>query len=286
MTWWMKIFAKIILSRLPFGYGFWRRLSLFCHGAMDDPEYVLRNFDGHYLAAGRPGAGAGFRALELGPGDTLASVLIVRGLGGEFCWLVDAGDFARKEMGLYRNIAANLQKQGVSVPSLEGVEDVEAMLVQCRGRYLTNGLAGLRMIPDASLDFIWSQAVLEHVRKHEFLDTARELRRILKPNGACSHRIDLRDHLDAGLNNLRFSDGLWESAFFARSGFYTNRIGFREMLTCFEMAGFEFEVGRVDRWSTPPIARGAMDSHFQDRAEEDLCVSGFNIVLRPSHAEQ
>jgi SAM-dependent methyltransferase len=281
LPWWLKILAKIILSRLPFGYSFWQRLSLFRHGAMDDPDYVFRNFDQHYEAAGKPGSGEGFAALELGPGDSLASALVINGMGGAACWLVDAGDFARKDMEIYKTIATSLQSRGVSAPDLKGITSTEGMLSLCEAHYLTNGLEGLRTIPDSSVDFIWSQAVLEHVRKHEFSDTMKELRRILKPTGACSHRIDLRDHLSANLNNLRFSNRVWESAFFTESGFYTNRLGYEDILAEFNSAGFEIDVGHVDRWEKPPLPRWKLSREFLYRTDIDLTVSGFNVILRP-----
>jgi SAM-dependent methyltransferase len=282
LPWWLKIFAKIVLSRLPFAYRFWQRLSLFRHGAMDEPEYVLGNFEKHYDAAGNPGAGGAFAALELGPGDTLASALVVSGLGGGSCWLVDAGEFASNDIDVYRTIATSLQGWGIPAPDLEGIDNVKEMLTRCRARYLINGLDGLRAIPDSSIDFIWSQAVLEHVRKHDFEDTVLELRRVLKPNGACSHRIDLRDHLSASLNNLRFSNAVWESEFFASSGFYTNRIGYGEMLATFRAAGLEVEVGQVDRWERLPLPRRKLAREFRHRTEDDIAVSGFNVILRPT----
>ncbi len=281
MSWWLKILAKIVLSRLPFGYRFWQRLSLFRHGAMDNPEYVLRNFEKHYAAAATPGAGQAFTALELGPGDTLASALVVNGKGGGACWLVDVGEFARKEIDIYRGIAADLRNRGVPAPDLRDVDDVQAMLGQCHAQYLSNGLTGLRTIPDASVDFIWSQAVLEHIRKDDFADTMEELRRVLRPNGVCSHRVDLRDHLSAGLNNLRFPDMVWESSFFASSGFYTNRIGFSEILAVFQAAGFAVEVRAVDRWVNLPLPRVKMAAQFRDRSGNDLSISGFDVVAWP-----
>ena len=57
-----------------------------------------------------------------------------------------------------------------------------------------------------------------------------------------SHQIDLRDHLGGGLNNLRFSDSLWESNFFVKSGFYTNRISFDKMISIFENISFKYEI--------------------------------------------
>jgi SAM-dependent methyltransferase len=281
MPWWLKIAAKVVLSRLPFGYGFWQQLSLFRHGAMDEPDYVLRNFREHYAAAGEPGAGEAFTALELGPGDSLASALVAKGLGGGECWLVDAGDFARKDIDVYRQIALALAERGVAVPDLDGIDDCDAMLARCQARYLCDGLAGLRRIPDASVDFIWSQAVLEHIRRRDFADTVAELRRVIRPSGVSSHRIDLRDHLSTGLNNLRFPSALWEREFLACSGFYTNRIGFAEMVDAFEAAGFEVAITKQDRWPALPLPRSKMAPEFRHRSEEDILVSGFNVVLRP-----
>ena len=59
-------------------------------------------------------------------------------------------------------------------------------------------------------------------------------------DGICVHRVDLNDHLGGRLNNLRFTDAIWESVLFRESGFYANR-----RLT-----------------------------------DEDLLVSGFDLVLR------
>lgn len=78
------------------------------------------------------------------------------------------------------------------------------VLAATNSQYFTDGLSSLRSIPTHSIDFIFSQAVLEHLRKHEFLDMMKELRRILKPTGICSHQVDLKDHLGGALNNLTF----------------------------------------------------------------------------------
>jgi hypothetical protein len=66
-----------------------------------------------------------------------------------------------------------------------------------------------------------------------------ECRRVLSDTGVASHSVDLKDHLEGGLNNLRFSEKLWESDFFVNSGFYTNRIQFYEMLNHFKEPGSE-----------------------------------------------
>jgi SAM-dependent methyltransferase len=157
---------------------------------------------------------------------------------------------------------------------------VQDVLRASNATYLTRGLQSLREIPTASVDFIWSHAVLEHVRKYEFLETIRECRRILKTGGICSHQVDLRDHLGGALNNLRFSERTWESAFFTKSGFYTNRIPYHRMLALFEQGGFAVEVKAVRRWQELPTPRERMAKEFQEASAEELCVCGFEVVLR------
>ena len=55
VPWRARIVGKIALSRLPAGYGMWRALSLFRHGAMDRPDYAYSVFSGHHRAAGMSG---------------------------------------------------------------------------------------------------------------------------------------------------------------------------------------------------------------------------------------
>lgn len=132
------------------------------------------------------------------------------------------------------------------------------------------------------MDFIWSQAVLEHIRKAEFLDTMLELRRIIRPDGVCSHVVDLKDHLGGRLNNLRFPENLWESNFMSSSGFYTNRIRYSEMVDIFAQAGFSVEVVSLKQWQNLPTPKAKMSEKFKNLLDEELCISGFSLLLRPN----
>lgn len=208
----------------------------------------------------------------------MATALIAKAHGAR-ALLVDAGGYARLDVALYRRLADALRAAGLTPPPLDDVADLNALLETCGASYLTQGLASLRMIDDAAVDLVFSQAVLEHVRKHEFLDTQRELARILKPGGVCSHRVDLRDHLGGGLNNLRFSERIWESPFFSRSGFYTNRIGFGEMTELFLQAGLLVDVTEVRRWDRLPIDHSHLSDEFREIPDEALNVFGFDVLL-------
>ena len=64
VPWHTKIIAKIILSRLPAAHAFWRRLDMFSHGAMDNPEYALQVFTTHFERTTFVRKHSGFVGLE------------------------------------------------------------------------------------------------------------------------------------------------------------------------------------------------------------------------------
>lgn len=276
--WFVKIAAKLVLKRLPAPYRLWKRLGLFEHGPGDDPAYGEAVFARHFALA-RPAAG--FTCLEMGPGDALTTAVLARAHGAAATWLVDVGDFAGRAMAPYRLLAGRLTAAGLPSPPDDALADRTTLLAWSNARYLTGGLASLREVPDASVDFLFSQAVLEHVRLAEFAATLAETRRVMRPGGVCSHRIDLRDHLGGALNNLRFPRGVWESRLFAESGFYTNRLRRGDLLALFADAGFAAEVVGEERWPRLPTPRRALARPFRDMPDAELLVSALDIVLRP-----
>lgn len=102
-------------------------------------------------------------------------------------------------------------------------------------------------LPDGSVDFVYSNAVLEHVRQPEYL--LRELARVLRSGGMMFHIIDLRDHAHCApgvygkaattgdwLNFLRYSETLWNLM-----GEGTNRLRYPEWRMLFSKNGFRIE---------------------------------------------
>jgi predicted SAM-dependent methyltransferase len=255
---------------------------MFSHGAMDRPDYALGVFKSHYDRTFFARKGRDFVGLEIGPGDSIASAIIARAHGADRCVLVDAGAYATKDLEPYRQVAKLLSDRGLEAPRLDGAASLREVLALCRGEYLTDGLTSLRDVPSASVDFIWSHAVLEHIRVDEFLPTMRELRRIVRSDGVCSHRVDLQDHLGGQLNNMRIPSHLWERDWMARSGFYTNRIRMRQMVGLFEEAGFAVDVPWTAEWSRIPTARSSMAREFHNLSDADLLVYAFDAVLRPA----
>ncbi len=278
IPWQIRIVAKIILSRLPFNYRLWESMDLFKHGHMKNPEYALQVFEEHFNRVDFQRKNDNFVALELGPGDSLFSSIIARSFGAKRCYMVDVGAYASMEKKPYEALVKLLEDKGVPI-DIDAGSSVSDLIEECGGVYCTEGLKSLKAIPDQSVDFIWSQAVLEHIRFHEFKAIMNELRRVLRTGGVCSHRVDLKDHLGGGVNNLRLGSHIWETDWMASSGFYTNRIRFNEMINRFVNAGFDVHVIKKDKWPEIPISRQKMAAEFGEIDDEDLLVSGFDVTL-------
>lgn len=280
MKWAFKIIAKLILARLPIPYAFWKSIGIFRHGRMDTAEYPIKIFKLHTTRAFPAGMPSGLVMLELGPGDSIASALLAAASGAERIYLVDVGNFASRDIALYQSLANDMRTRGINVPDISSAKNLEDILQSCRAVYLTQGLMSLRTIPSNSLDFVWSHSVLEHVRKHEFVEVLQELKRIAKKGSKASHNIDFQDHLDGALNNLRFSESVWESDFFTKSGFYTNRIPAVTMHDMFKQAGYLIEEQDFGKWPALPIPRRCIHSSFADYKNEDLIVRTSHVLLQ------
>lgn len=277
LPWWAKIGGKLVLSRLPFRYQVWQVLGLFRHGKMDNTAYAIKVFTSHVEQVGNLSDLQGKVILEVGPGDSIATAIVASAYGARAI-LVDVGNFAKPELAFYRRLAEQLRSENLNPPDISQCESVDAILHACNAQYLTNGTQSLANVAENSVDIMFSQAVLEHVRKGEFSTFFQHCRRVIKPSGGASHVVDLKDHLGGSLNNLRFSEKLWESDFFSSSGFYTNRIQFEEMVSLVKQTGFEVNVVHVKRWDELPLSRNRMAEPFCDLSENELNVSGFSIT--------
>lgn len=278
IPWWLKMSAKIVLARLPARYAFWQSLGLFKHGPMEDPDYAYRVFRKHFDRSAFPRRQGGFVVAELGPGDSLGTALVAASLGAARCILVDVGNFARSDLEPYIALHEFLRKAGLRPPDISRARSIREVLELCNATYLTQGLASLRELDDCSVDFVFSNAVYEHIRRSEVAPMTREIARILTVGGVTSHSIDMKDHLGGGLANLRFADPVWESSWMASSGFYTNRLRASDFRTVFTEAGLDVDVLRQSRWTRAPLERSRLAPMFQHYSDEDLAVSDMDLV--------
>jgi len=284
LPWQVNVAVKLVLSRMPVSYRTWKKLGFFNAGLMDRPEYAFSVFDRHLRASGlcdtRGEGRRGFTCLELGPGDSVSSALIASSFGASHSWLVDVGPFATFDMSTYRDLASYLRQKGLPVIDLSAVQALHELLALCLGTYLTEGLKSLREIPSASVDFVFSHASLQQVRRREFLPVMKELRRIQKPDGVGSYSVSIRDYVGGSANDLRFSMRAWESPLMADAGFYTNRLRYSQMLGIFKEAGFEIEVRHVGKWDDLPLRREKLAPEFRKLSDDDLRIYEWDVLLR------
>ena len=220
--------------------------------------------------------------LELGPGNGLLTALYARSCGAEHIWLIDAERLAFPDVALFAKAEQLLSKCGLPVPGVGRACSMDIALGQLNTTYLTEGLASLQTVPDETIDFMFSNAVLEHIRLSEFPKIAKEMRRVLKPKGMASHVVDFRDHLQNGLNNLRFCERIWENEFMARSGFYTNRLNWPAMEKLLREAGLSVELRSFDIWPKGlPTPQRSMALPFKNMPPDELLVMGVHAITRP-----
>jgi hypothetical protein len=182
IPWYLKIPAKIVLSRLPFSHQTMFQLGMFKHGTMQKFDYARDVFTIHLNLAGintsQPIENQ--TILELGPGESLATAILAKSYGFDQTILVDVDRFALPTAETYKQLAEWITNQGWNDVQIHHCASTDEILSQVNASYRTNGLSTLKDIPDQSVDFIFSQAVLEHVRKRVFTATLAETYRIFK----------------------------------------------------------------------------------------------------------
>lgn len=281
VPWWIKIASKILLSRLPLGYSFWSKIELFKHGSMCEANISFPMILSHAQDAGVVSEVTLLRdninVLEFGPGDSISSAIVFDALGARSCTLVDIGAYASRDIEVYLAIIEQMKSAGVSVPSVlfDKVKKGEYFK-----EYKTNGFASLATIHDNTIDYSFSNAVVEHVLLEQVNLFFSEIKRISAPGAVSFHRVDLKDHLAEGLNNLRFRRDVWESDLFRLSGFYTNRLRLSDYEEIFNSLGLNYVVLRKRQWNNVPLSRKQLDKLFQGKSNSDLLVHGFDVLIK------
>lgn len=282
IPWFIKMGLKVFLSSLPVSYDFWKSLGIFKHGDISHNLVNLQTSFKEHVSYYRQCYGDVPKyCLELGPGDSIGHALSAYLQGIKGVWLIDVGDFATKDEGHYQSLYRYICSSEESVLSHEAFTEYsrDAILKRTGSHYCTSGLKSFDLIPEGHIDFSYSHAVLEHVRRDDFSDYMQQLYRVHKAGSLSRHWVDLHDHLGGALNSFRFSPKIWEGKLIGNAGFYTNRLTMADMVKYAKSAGFNVEIQRINKWKKLPTPRGAMHDYFKEKSEEELNVCTFLMVL-------
>ena len=279
MNWRLKFFLKIFLARLPITYQFWKKMRLFQHGQMNTLGYSEKIFTIHFTHFAKRKSKTGFTMLELGPGDSVLSALYAYLNGAGASYLLDVGNFASTDMRIYKDAFAKWCEKNIQKRPQPDFSSFNSFLMSINAQYFVDGPKGFQNIRDNSIDFIFSHSVLEHIRKAEFDIVFSELFRISKTGVISSHNIDYMDHLGGAQNNLRFSDAVWESRFFAESGFYTNRIPPHVLHKKVRDVGFKVLRERFGSWKGAAVDSKNIHSDLRDEYVQKLSAPTSSMVL-------
>jgi SAM-dependent methyltransferase len=231
---------------------------------------------------------AGKTVLEIGPGINMGCSMILAAYGAKPV-VVDRF-LAPWDREYHGKFYARLRQELSAIDPTADMRPLTA-LIETRGytdRAIHRVSASLEKapLPEASCDFIWSNAVLEHV--YDLDDSFRCLYRLTKPGGYNLHQVDFRDHrnFDKPLEYLLFSDEDFQTTFENAHSDCGNRWRLEEMTDRLVGAGFEVVDFIATETSRPEYLRGLLPrlrtcgSRYQDWPEDKLHILGGRYTLR------
>ena len=169
---------------------------------------------------------------------------------------------------------------------LRDAVSLEDLLARASVEYLAPADASATALPPASVDVVFSNAVLEHVPSAAIRAIMRETRRLLRPGGLAIHSVNCGDHFAyfdpniTAINYLKYSDrhwSLWNSRIL-----YQNRLRPSDFLTMAARAGLAVV---LEKWRPRPdllaaLPRMRIASVFRRYPPEQLCSTSLDFVAR------
>ena len=160
----------------------------------------------------------------------------------------------------------------------------QELLEYCCIRYHAPYDAAMTSLPDASVDFVFSNTVLEHVDQAGIHRLFTEMRRVLRPGGYMLHLIDLSDHFShqdktiTSINFLQFSDK--EFARYNTRFLFQNRLRASQWQHIFASHGFEIRhcQANIDQRAIPALPMLSLDANFQNLSVHDICTSSICVL--------
>lgn len=179
-----------------------------------------------------------------------------------------------------------IRQRAYSLPldALQGGDWNALLSCKAAGFAYANLDAARSILPSGQIDFMFSNAVLEHIREPE--EALDWYHRLLKPGGLAFHLIGLEDHRHDD-NPEQFAawafmaDGEYGPASTIRPDWWINGLRASQWRALFEKAGYEILSWQcTPTFPSPPDIRQRVRDEFRDLPEEDLRTFMLETVIR------
>ncbi len=254
-----------------------------------DAAYGAQVFVGYLAALGLTPASAaslrGRRILEIGPGHSLATALLLACTGARVS-VIDRFPAPWVKPYHMRLVRALLEWVATEHPALDPTPLREVLRHRGFVPAAVTTLRGALHEIDASLepfDVVLSNATLEHVD-----DVPRAIARlavVTAPGGVGMHQIDCRDHRDFGrpLEYLTLSEDRFRALFHETHGECGNRVRASAFVEAFRHAGFEVVEARSTLRAPSAYlvdVRSRIHPELLHITDDDLAVLSVHIHCR------
>jgi SAM-dependent methyltransferase len=309
MRWTTKVLIQRVLSRTPGGrqlYYLGQRLGGQLRGLSAEAKVKAAVRYAELLASVGENL-SGRRLLELGTGWVPVLPLVFWACGHESCETYDRVRLlrrrllptaARQVVDLARRADATalgrrLMKAGIDPNRVSALADrlekgatAESILETVRVRYHAPADARQTELPAGSMDVVFSNLVLQHVRAELLPGLMSEAQRVLRPHGYMLHSIDLSDmyaHSDATIppvHFLRYSEEAY--AKYNTCFCHQNRWRASSYEKLFRDNGFEIVEwqARVCAESQAAVQNLALHDDYRSLTPEDICTTSVWVLAR------
>lgn len=287
MGWRTRVAKQAVLVRLPFGTAL-RRFKRRMVGYEPDPSNLNNTIEClDIMRAALAEQGRSFKnaeVLEIGSGwfPTIPILMCVEGAKS-----VRMSDLnLHMDEVTFQSTLRYLKNRFPDHKALQAINRLEDLPVS----YMVPFAAA--DVPDASLDFIVSRTVLEHIDPDVIVTLHRELLPKLKKDGLVVHVVDHSDHLEhrdksiSKLNFLTWSTG-WHRWINALTREGENRLRHHEYPALFQRAGYDLlsGTGTIHEGALKSLEAMKLAEPFATMPKAELAVLTSTYVLSPTQGK-
>ena len=236
------------------------------------------------------------RYYEFGSGYDLLIPIGISLLGFKDLTCIDIRELVFPELinNTVKRLINSKEKFGITDQKLENIPLLtdsnfrEVLKVHFNINYIAPLDARKTGIESNSIDFILSNATMEHIPQIHLPAIMKECHRILKPGGIMSNAIDYRDHWSffdptiSVYNYLQYNEKEWNKL--NPSIMYQNRMRHKDHMKIIQETGFEVAEELPDLPDLNEIEqlKGVkLNDHFKNNyTQEELSIKSCMLVLR------